>query len=283
MTGVYLRPEGLEDALGELATGDFVVAAGCTDLFPATDRPGLSGNVLDITGIEELAGIVADDEYLRIGATTTWTEILRADLPPALHALQLAAREVGAMQIQNRGTLAGNLCNASPAADGVPPLLVVDALVELRSAVGGIRRLPLAEFLIGPRQTQRRPDELMTAVLVPVSALDGNSHFLKLGARRYLVISIAMVAVRLTIQNGIVNQAALAIGACSPVARRLPDVEQGLVGRAAAMENIADEAVASALKPIDDVRADADYRSVSAAELLRRTIHALVPPEKAAA
>lgn len=280
--GVYVRPETLDVALEALASGDLIVAAGCTDLFPATEQKTLPGDILDVTGIEALRGFSWSDEHLCIGATTTWTDILSADLPPALNALQLAAREVGAMQIQNRGTIAGNLCNASPAADGVPPLLVCDAEIELQS-VDGRRRLPLADFLTGPRKTQLAPNELLTAVLLPKGSLAGDSHFLKLGARSYLVISIAMTAVRLVIEDGIVQSATIAIGACGPMATRLPDIEQTLIGRPLDIDAITDEAVASALHPIDDIRADAGYRATSAAELLRRTVNALLSPSKAAA
>ena len=276
MAGTYLRPEKLEAALEALSSGGFTVAAGCTDLFPATEHKALQGDILDITGIDALAGIHWERDALRLGATTTWTEILRADLPSALHALQLAAREVGAMQIQHRGTLGGNLCNASPAADGVPPLLVVDAQVELRSA-SAIRRIPLAHFQTGPRQTRRQPDELVTAILVPKTALNGDSHFLKLGARHYLVISIVMTAARLVIEDGIVTDAALAVGACSPVATRLPDVEAAVIGRPLDLEAIRSEMVEARLNPIDDPRGDAAYRSHAATELLRRTVGLLCP------
>ena len=274
VTGSYLRPETLDAALEMLASRPLTIAAGCTDLFPATERRALPGDILDITAIDDLSGIRWEKGWLKLGATTTWTEVIRADLPPALYALQLAAREVGALQIQNRGTLAGNLCNASPAADGVPPLLVVDAEVELRS-VSGVRRMPLADFLQGPRLTERRPDELLSAIWVPVASLAGNSHFLKLGARHYLVISIAMTAARLDVENGVVTNAALAVGACGPVATRLPLVEQALIGGPLSGDAITDEAVAAALSPIDDPRADAGYRSSSAAELVRRLIDAI--------
>ncbi|MGI9502328.1 MAG: FAD binding domain-containing protein [Geminicoccaceae bacterium] len=282
MTASYRRPLILDEALDVLASGDVVVAAGCTDLFPATERKRLPGNILDITAIEALSGIGWQDGYLRIGATTTWTEIIRADLPPALKGLQLAAAEVGAMQIQNRGTIAGNLCNASPAADGVPPLLVCDAEVELMSTKA-VRRLPLADFLMDPRATRRAADELLSAVLLPKSGLAGRSQFLKLGARDYLVISIAMTAARLVLEDGVVTDAALAVGACGPVATRLPDVEQAMIGRPLAPNVIENERVAAALSPIDDARADASYRADAAAELLRRTVVALGTPLKVAA
>ena len=137
----------------------------------------------------------------------------------------------------------------------------------------GRRTLPLAEFIAGPRRTALRPGEMMTAILVPRPSAEGASRFLKLGARRYLVISIAMVAMRLDFQAGRVAHAAAAVGACGPVATRLPLVESALAGRPAdpgLAEAITAEAVAPALSPIDDIRADAAYRVDAAVTLLRR-------------
>jgi CO/xanthine dehydrogenase FAD-binding subunit len=267
----YYRPDTLKDALGVLAETSAVVAAGCTDLFPATDRQALSSPVLDITAIGALRGITESSEGWRIGATTSWSDILRAPLPPAFDMLKQAAAEVGSVQIQTSGTVAGNLCNASPAADGVPPLLALDAQVEL-AGPEGTRTLPLADFLTGPRQTCRRTDELLSAVLIPASAVAGTSRFLKLGARKYLVISIAMVAVRRRVQNGCLADLALAVGACSAVATRLPALERTLTGRPIGDVNdiLTDDAVAASLAPITDIRADAPYRAQAAAELLRR-------------
>jgi CO/xanthine dehydrogenase FAD-binding subunit len=124
------------------------------------------------------------------------------------------------VQIQNSGTVAGNLCNASPAADGVPPLLALDASVELAS-VAGTRRLKLDDFILGPRRTARRADELLAAILIPKPRAAAHSHFLKLGARRYLVISIAMVAAAIESERGKITTARVAVGACGPVAQRL--------------------------------------------------------------
>lgn len=252
------------------------VAAGCTDLFAATERKVLPRPVLDISRLEALRGITRDDEGLRIGATTTWAQIRDADLPPAFDGLRLAAREVGARQIQSRGTLGGNLCNASPAADGVPPLLTLDAEVELAS-LRGTRRLPLADFLTGPRRTARASDELLTAIHIPSAATEGRSHFLKLGARAYLVISIAMCAARLVVRDGMVTHAALAVGACSPVATRLPEAEAALTGHPLDPSRITDALIAPRLSPIADARADAAYRTRAAADLMRRTVAALAP------
>lgn len=276
----YLRPDTLDQALVALKDEATRLAAGCTDLFPATQTRLLPGPVVDVTGISELRGISRTETGWRIGATTTWSDILYADLPPAFYSLQLAAREVGARQIQNRGTIAGNLCNASPAADGVPPLLTLDAEVELISAEG-TRQVALGQFITGARQTDLRSGEIVTAIIVPNAAVQGRSHFLKLGARSYLVISITMCAACVDVQDGIVTRAALSIGACSPVAVRLRAIEDALVGHPLDPDRVSDAAVAAALSPIDDVRADARYRSNAAAEVLRRTVAHLAAEEVA--
>jgi CO/xanthine dehydrogenase FAD-binding subunit len=269
----YFRPATLDEAVAVLAREAPIVLAGGTDLYAATARRGLGRPVLDVTGIAGMGDISETAEGIRIGAAVTWGRIARATLPPAFDALRQAAAEVGGWQVQTAGTIAGNLCNASPAADGVPPLLVLDAEVELAS-VDGVRRLPLTEFITGPRRTARGPQEIVSAIVVPPSGMAGRARFLKLGARRHLIISIAMVAVRAVVAEGRIAEAALAVGACSAVARRLPEVEAALRGSpvAEASARIADEAVARALDPIDDVRATAEYRADAAAELLRRAL-----------
>lgn len=286
----YFRPQTLPEALDILAGGAPRIAAGCTDLFPATAAPALQEPVLDVTAIEGLRGIAETPEYWRIGAATSWTDLICTDLPRAFDGLKDAAREVGSVQIQNSGTIAGNLCNASPAADGVPCLLTLDASVELASRAG-CRNLPLSAFLTGVRKTALMPGELMSAILVPKTAGRGRSAFLKLGARRYLVISIAMVAARITECDGMIDDAAIAVGSCSPVAVRLPGVEAALAGQRTGhlsrldLETlVTDNMVAGHLAPISDVRADADYRLGAAAELVRRAVLELVSqPGKQAA
>ena len=249
-----------------------VIAAGCTDLLAATERPGLTGPVLDVTGIHEISGIRQAEDGWRFGAAATWTDLIRADLPPAFDGLKAAAREVGSIQIQNAATLGGNLCNASPAADGVPCWLVLEAEVEL-AGPGGLRRMPLQTFLTGPRQTALAPGEVMTAILVPRRAGRGTGAFFKLGARKYLVISIAMAAARIELaEDGRIAHAALSVGACSPVAQRLPEVEAALIGQSASAPVIEEDAVAGLLAPITDIRGDAAYRREIAPVAVRRAI-----------
>ena len=257
-----------------------MVAAGCTDLFASTSRPELpGGRVLDITAIDGLRGIRRARGSWWIGPTTSWSAIRSAKyLPPAFDALRQAAREVGAIQIQNSGTVGGNLCNASPAADGVPPLLLLDAEVELRSRIRE-RRMPLADFIQGPRRTALEPDELLVGIVIPEPATRGQSVFVKLGARTHLVISIAMVAARLEVSGGIITRAAVSVGSCSAVAMRLSAIEDELVGRPArpgAADGISEQAIAGELSPISDIRADAGYRRTAAAIMVRRAIDSLL-------
>lgn len=267
----YARPESLDEAIKLMALGPRRILAGGTDLYPVAGMQ-LDGDIMDLAGVPGICGITQNGG-LRIGACTTWTMIADATLPPALHALQQAAGQVGGRQVQNTGTIGGNLCNASPAADGVPPLLALDAAVEL-VAPTGLRRIPLAQFLTGPRQTLRAADEILTAVIVPESAMMGRSAFVKLGARAYLVISIAMAAARVRVEQGRITSVALAVGACSGVGQRLPAVEAALVGAQAidAPDHVRAHDLAGAISPIDDIRATAQYRLSAATELVRRAV-----------
>jgi len=269
--GDYLRPVSLDEALKALAR-PWTVLAGGTDFYPARVGRAIDENVLDVTGIAALRGVSAGPAGWRLGATTTWSELIETALPPLFDGLKQAAREVGGRQIQNAGTIAGNLCNASPAADGVPPLLALDAEVELAGRAG-TRRLPLSAFITGNRCTVLAPGELLVAIHVPKLARDARSAFLKLGARRYLVISIAMAAATLEIEQAHVASARIAVGACSAVAQRLPALEAVLVDAPiTALAERVDAAHLAPLSPIDDVRGSAAYRRDAVVTLLRRLL-----------
>lgn len=257
-----------------LAESGGQILSGGTDFFPALgDRPA-PDRVVDISGLTGIKGIAVETGYIRIGGLTTWSEIIATPLPRCFDALKSAAREIGGIQIQNRGTVAGNLCNASPAADGVPPLLALDAEIELVSEEG-MRRVPLADFIIGNRKTLRRHDEILANIFVPRTIENAASAFLKLGARRYLVISIAMVAVVIkTDDAGRVAEARVAVGSCSAAAQRLTVLERALVGVPAHSglgAIVLPEHLAS-LSPIDDVRATATYRNDAALTLIGRAL-----------
>ncbi len=273
----YARPQTLAEAVKLLAETGGSLLAGGTDFYPSLgDRP-VTGSVVDISRIREMKGVTITPEEIRIGGLTTWSELLATSLPRCYDALKSAAREIGGVQIQNRGTVAGNLCNASPAADSVPPLLALNAEVELLSR-SGKRRMALGEFIVDNRQTQRRRDEILTTVIVPRTLDDAASVFLKLGARRYLVISIVMVAAVVKVDSGRVVEARIAVGACSARAQRLTGLEQALggmpatrgIGAAVRSEHLA------MLSPIDDVRATASYRREAALTLVARALEACV-------
>lgn len=277
----YFQPTNLMQACAWMSANNGQVVAGCTDILAATEFQALQGLVLDVTALAALRGISSNSTGWRIGAATPWSEIRDADLPPAFTGLQQAAAEVGSVQIQNSGTIGGNLCNASPAADGVPPLLVLGAEVELVSS-GGRRMLALADFILGPRHIDLRPDELLVAVHIPADYTKGSSGFVKLGARRFLVISIAMAAARLVVENGIIQEAAVSVGSCGPVAKRLGVVENALIGQTAktAVASVTPEMVAAEITPIDDIRADRQYRLDAGFEVVKRALAQVLEVEK---
>lgn len=290
---IYLRPASLKAALTALARASgkgrsahpLTVLAGGTDIYPA--RAGKQAwlesfprDFLDVTRIPELRGIRQDGRALVIGAATSWTDIVAARLPPAFDALKQAALQIGGLQIQNRGTLGGNIVNASPAADGVPPLLALDAEVEIAS-LRGERRVPLATFVRGNRQTGLARDELVVAIRVPAHRPASRSLFLKLGARSHLVISIVSVAMLLDeAGDGNIADIRITVGAASAVPMRLAALEAELRGEKldlSLLERIT-PGLFSVLTPLDDVRASAPYRRDAARILVRRALAAFIEP-----
>jgi CO/xanthine dehydrogenase FAD-binding subunit len=274
-SSLYFRPSDLQEALAALRSERWSVLAGGTDFYPARLGGALDEKVLDISAIAGEPKIAYTDGQWRLSMLTTWSDLIADQgLPPRFDGLKQAAREVGGVQIQNRATICGNLCNASPAADGIPNLLALDARVELMS-VAGKRIVPVADFVKGNRHTARREDELVTALLIPDSGHSARSAFLKLGARKYLVISIVMVGAVLELsEHSCITAARIAVGACSPVARRLPQLEQDLIGRQLQpdLADLVAERHLAPLSPIDDVRGTADYRHDAALTLLRRCL-----------
>jgi CO/xanthine dehydrogenase FAD-binding subunit len=256
----YIKPRTLDEAVAVLAAGDARILSGGTDFYPALGDRVVREAVVDVSALRELRGVSQEANYFRIGGLTTWSEIIRTPLPRCFDALKSAAREVGSVQIQNRGTVAGNLCNASE--------------VELISKAGA-RRIPLPDFIVGNRKTQRQADELLTAVFVPRQLENAASTFVKLGARRYLVISISMVAVVVRVSDtGQVMEARVAVGSCSAVARRLRALEDELVGASVrdGLGALVKPEHLVTLSPIDDVRATAEYRMDASLRLVQRAL-----------
>ncbi len=271
----YYTPQTLPDALRVLAAGDVKIVAGCTDYFPSSGDGKTPPRLLDVTRLGGLRGVSRGPDGWTIGATTTWSDIVNADLPPAFDGLRDAARQVGSVQIQNAATIGGNLCNASPAADGVVALLTLNATLELQSQKR-TRLVALRDFITGVRRIDLAADELVVALHVPALPDRCSGRFLKLGARKFLVISIVMVSVLVALDRaGRIETVRIAVGSCSAVAQRLSALETALVGRDAA-EIMAQPDIWSqhlgALAPIRDVRGSAEFRLDAAAELCRRAV-----------
>ncbi len=267
----YFLPQKLDDALELIQDGSAKLVAGGTDFYPAMQKGQAMGRIVDLSRLGDMQGVTKDGDGWRIGGATTWTELIAAPLPPAFDGLKQAACTIGSVQIQNAATLAGNLCNASPAADGVPALLTLDASVELAS-VRGRRILPLGEFITGVRQTRIAADEILSAILVPALPDHAVGRFEKLGSRRYLVISITMVAAVIGVgPDGLINFARLAVGACSAVAKRQPALEAALIGQRPQTVEVTPDDL-TGLSPITDMRGDAEFRLIAAARQSTRAI-----------
>ncbi|MGA1598682.1 MAG: FAD binding domain-containing protein [bacterium] len=270
----YFRPSEVQEALTVLDHTPCSVLAGGTDFYPARVSRPVEEHVLDLSGIDALRGVRETEDAFYLGALTTWTDVIRADLPPMFDGLKAAARTVGGVQTQNAGTLCGNICNASPAADSVPNLMALDASVQLRS-LQGERTLPLQEFILGNRKTARSPRELVTGLRIPKAPPGTRSRFEKLGARKYLVISIVMVGVVVEPDAaGNVGALRIAVGACAPVARRLHALEAEAQGQPLGDLQVQPRHLQE-LSPIDDVRASAAYRSEVVIDLIQRALDPL--------
>ena len=266
---VYI-PSNLKDALDILRDSECIVISGGTDYFPALKRCNGVKKLVNLMSVPEIQGLKSERTGIRMGAALTWTQLIKSDLPPAFDALKTAGRQVGSLQIQNAATVVGNLCNASPAADGIPPLLALNAEVEIHSAMRGRRQVPLSEFVQGVRKTDRESDEIVTSVFVPNPPKGMQSVFSKLGSREYLVISIAMTALNVVLdKKGRVKDMRVAVGACSTVAQRLSLLENDARGKLLSEIDLSPDHLA-VLSPIDDVRASAMYRRDAVLEQIRQ-------------
>ncbi len=259
-----LEPRSLTDALTMLRDeGPLTPMAGCTDLFVALNFGTLKETrFLNLWRLNSLRTIEARGSSLSIGAMATHTDLIRSALvAKRLPMLVAAAREIGGVQIQNRGTLGGNVANGSPAGDTLPVLAAADAVVVLASAEG-TRRVPFTSFYTGYRASVRRPDELIVGFEVP--AVDGRQRFRKVGTRAAQAISkIAMAVV-----SG--REPRIALGSVGPTVMRAWKTEAALAGGASMEE--AQRVLAGEISPIDDIRSTAEYRRRVAANLLARLL-----------
>jgi CO/xanthine dehydrogenase FAD-binding subunit len=270
----FLQPTSWREALAvKSERPEALPIAGGTDVMVEINmdrrRPEA---LLDLTRVPGLDEWAAEDGWVRIGAGVTYTRVIE-ELGDRLPGLAQAARTVGSPQIRNRGTVGGNLGTASPAGDALPPLLASGAEVVVASA-SGERRVPLAEFCLGPRRPALRPDELIAGVRTP--AATGPQAFAKVGARGAMVIAVVSFALDLDVRR---RRVGTAIGSAGPTPLRAPAAERFLEGLLDDGDRISDSAVrrfgelvAQAASPIDDLRGTAEYRRHALAVLARRTL-----------
>ncbi len=271
----YVAPSSLKEALHLLKKykDKAKLLAGGTDLVPKMKKRMVKAELLiDLNRIPGLSGVRMRKDGLHIGGLTRLAEIKKSRL--VREKAPVLAQAVGVMAsppIRNRGTMAGNLCTASPAADTAPPLLVLNASVRLES-VQGKRVVPISDFFQGPQDTVRRPEEMLTEVIIPMQK--GKSAFLKLGRRKAFTLSVVSAAAFARVRGGKFEDVRLALGAVAPTPIRGHKVEEALKGSEASDENIARaaELIKKEVKPISDVRASEEYRKEMSVVLTRRVM-----------
>jgi carbon-monoxide dehydrogenase small subunit/xanthine dehydrogenase small subunit len=273
----YLRPRSLEEALEILAqrTGEVQPVAGGTDvLVKAKDGRVNRAALFDLTTVPELQGIEDRGDYVWIGAGVTHTEMMESALLAShVPALPAACAVIGGPQIRNRGTLGGNIANASPAADTVPPLYAADAVVECVS-ISARRDVAIADFFLGPRRSVLVADELIVGVRVPKRP-GLRAAFLRLGQRQAQAISKVSLAAAMTFKDGRPDWVRVALGAVAPTVMRAPETEKVLLGGGFDALRQARDAVMQEVRPIDDLRSTREYRREMAGVLLERAIRKL--------
>jgi CO/xanthine dehydrogenase FAD-binding subunit len=268
----YLRPRDLEEAVvARAAYPDWMVLAGGTDLMVNANHKPIPPGILDLWRLGEIGFICVDGDAIAIGAGTTWHEVERHPaIRDKLLPLALAAREIGALQIQARGTLGGNVGTSSPVGDSLPVLLALDATIEVAS-VRGRRRVPYSTWCTGYRKTLLASDELIVAAHVPVPAPGMRTTWRKVGTRRAQSISKVMGAAAITLDGGTVVSARVALGAVADRPMRITAVENAVKGLPLAQAaDAARAALRGAITPIDDVRSTAIYRRDVAENLIAR-------------
>ncbi|MGE0870940.1 MAG: xanthine dehydrogenase family protein subunit M [Kofleriaceae bacterium] len=268
----YLRPRELEEAVAvRAAHPDWMLLAGGTDLMVNANHRTAPPGIIDLWRLPDLGFIRVDGGSIAIGAGTTWHEVERHPaIRDKLAPLAMAAREIGALQIQARATLGGNVGTSSPVGDSLPALLALDATIEVASTRGH-RQLPYAQWCTGFRKTQLAPDEILVAAHLPVPAPGTRTSWRKVGTRRAQSISKVMGAAAITLDGDVVVSARVALGAVADRPIRVAAVEQAVRGLALGKAGDAARiALRSAIRPIDDIRSTASYRLEVAENLVAR-------------
>jgi len=276
----YTRIAHERDLLEGLAEDGAHILCGGTDLLVKLRSGMISPSLLlDVSDFEDLRGMVTQPEALFIGAATPLSDVLAHDTVRAEFPLLASALEVlGSVQIRNRGSIGGNLVNASPAADSAIPLLLYDAEIHL-VGTNASRWLELGSFLVAPGKTLLDKGEYVREIRIPRAEHPGTPFFHKIGKRRALTISIASIGTLARFEDGHLLEFRVAAGSVAPVPMRLPRVEQLLASRALTPELIEQArcVAAESVSPIDDVRASAAYRRAVVGDLVARSLERLLP------
>jgi len=273
MSFEVLTPHSLDDALNILASNEKVVPlAGGTDLMVYMQAGLLSPcTFLNLQDLAELKPQLSINGGLTLGALNTYRDVRRSPVTAQFPMLALAAREVGALTIQSRGTWAGNIANASPAADGVPALMAYDAEIELRSRRGA-RRVSLANFYRGYKQMDKEPDEIITRIHLPLPQPGWSDYYRKVGTRRFQAISKTLLAGRISrAPDGTVRDLRLILASVAPYTLRAVRTEDIIRGRRLTPDLIeqAAKAIQDEIHPIDDIRSTETYRRAVTSNLVR--------------
>jgi len=273
MSFEVINPNTLPEALDALAADAALVPlAGATDLMVYLEAGSLPPcTFLNLQRLDELKPFTTDGASLVLGALTTYRDVRVSSAREQFPMLALAAREVGALAIQNRGTWAGNIANASPAADGVPALMAYDAEIELASKTGR-RVIPLSAFYSGYKQMDRRANELITAIHLPLPRTEWYEYFRKVGTRRFQAISKTLLAGRILLdEDRVVKDIRMVFGSVAPYTLRATQTENLIRGRHLTWELIeeAERVVQDEIQPIDDIRSTEAYRRRVTSNLVR--------------
>lgn len=271
MSEVFL-PETLKEVFAiRIKTPDAVILAGGTDLFVRmrTEQKRPAG-IVGLERISSIRQISKEGQMIRVGAMTTHqnlldNQIIRTYLP----VLYLAVKRLGSPPIRHMGTIGGNICTSSPAGDTLPPLYVLNAVLELASQ-GGRRMIPIHEFITGPGTTTIRPDEILTSILIPIPD-PSISYFRKIGQRQSLAIAIVSMAALIAVDpNGCITDFRCALGSVGPEVMRFLDIESEFIGKRLTYDTLSSAGlmIAEQIRPISDIRASAEYRKMVTERIL---------------
>jgi len=275
----YQRVTSEQDLLDGLRQPGTAILCGGTDVMvkmrSGVIQPEL---LLDVSQLDTMREIRVEDSTLFIGAATTESELMAS---PLVHQhvplLSEVLAQLGSVQIRNKGTLGGNIVNASPAADGAIPLLLFDTMIQLVGA-NSEQWIKLDDFFIGPGKTALAPGEFVRALKFPIPDPQCHSFFHKVGKRNALTIAIASIGTLTCLEDNVIRDMRIAVGSVAPTPKRLRDVEAGLIGKRLdhALIAAASDAIVEAISPISDVRASADYRKTVIGDLLIRALNSLL-------